>query len=289
MENNEDNEEFEKFRKFIEQYLVGETEQIQLIYTGIKAARMSNTVPAFLLKGPPGSGKTFITKVIAEYFNANYIVFQTFLNTSEDDLLYKFVPSENAKSGVAILHGPLPRALEQSHNKITVLLLDEYDKTRPSADAILLDYLQNSRITLQIDDKEEIIEGKKENLIIFLTSNDNRDFSEPLLRRVMVINFLPPSPKTVKGLLQKYFKNPKIIQILTKIYTASLYAGLSKPATIQELIQFGNALQIMPNASFNDLLYSFVIKNAEDMVKLEEALRNNKNTEKAMVYLSNNI
>jgi len=270
-----DNNEFEKFYKFISEYLVGEEEEIKVIWTGIQAAKMSNTVPAFLLRGPPGAGKTFITKLVSEYFNSQYIFIQTTLNTSEDELIYKYLPSETSKSGIKIVYGPLPEALKSSLEKITVLTIDEFDKTRPSADSLLLDYIQNTRITFRIDDAEDVIQGNPNNLIIFLTSNENREFSEPLLRRVITVDFKLPSPKAVKEILEKYFNDQKIIKVLINIYAASIHADLNKPVTIQELIQFGYALTIMPEADFNQLLFSFVVKNINDMQKLYEALRGN--------------
>jgi len=274
-----ENKEFEEFYKYISQFLVGENEQIKLIYAGIKASQVAGTVPAFLLRGPPGAGKTYVTKIIANYYNTEYVFVQTTLNTTEDELVYKYLPSETTKSGIRIMPGPLPEALKQSKQKLTVLTIDEFDKTRPSADALLLDFLQNARISFRIDEHEEMIEGNKSNIIVFITSNDNRDFSEPLLRRLIVVEFQPPSPQAVETLLSKEFKDPKIVKLLAKIYIAGLHAGLSKPITIQELKQFGKAIEIMPNAPFNDLVYSFLVKNAEDMSKLEEAIRDNKNTE----------
>jgi MoxR-like ATPase len=265
--------EFEKFKNYIEQYLVGEEQQIEIIYTGLQAAKLSNTVPAFLLRGPPGAGKTAITKLIADYFNANYVFIQATLNTTEDELIYKYIPSEQTRSGIKILYGPLPEALEKSKDKMTVLVIDEFDKTRPSTDALLLDYLQNARVSFKLDDTEKILEGNKNNLVIFLTSNDNREFSEPLLRRVIVVDFQPPNPKAVEQLLKKEF-GQKIVKLLVNIYSAGLRAGLNKPVTIQELVQFAYALQIMPNASFNDLLYSFVVKNDGDIRRLAQALNN---------------
>ena len=264
--------EFEKFKKYVSEYLVGEDKQLEIIYAGIQAAKKTGTVPAFLLRGPPGAGKTYITKVIAEYFGAQYIFIQTTLNTSEDELLYKYIPSEDTKSGIKILYGPLPEALEKSKKTITVLVLDEFDKTRPSTDSLLLDYIQNTRVSFRIDETEDIIEGNKQNLIIFLTSNDNREFSEPLLRRLITVVFQPPSPKAVETLLSKEFSD-KIIKLLSKLYVASLHANMSKPITIQELRQLGYALQVMPEGNFNDLLFSFAVKTYEDMEKLSEALQ----------------
>jgi MoxR-like ATPase len=263
---------FESFKNYVSKYVVGQDDIIRLIYVGINAARRSKTVPAFLLRGPPGAGKTMITQIVADYFNAHYVFIQTTLNTTEDELIYKYVPSEQSKSGVRIQYGPLPDALIKSREKITVLTIDEFDKTRPSADALLLDYLQNARVSFRIDDREDVIVGNKDNLIVFITSNDNREFSEPLLRRVITINFKLPDPKDVEKLLRRHFDDDKIVKTLTTIYIAGLTTELTKPITIQELIQLGYAMTVMPDVDFNQLLLSFVVKNADDMYRLNESL-----------------
>jgi hypothetical protein len=263
---------FESFKNYVSKYVVGQDDIIKLIYVGINAARRSKTIPAFLLRGPPGAGKTMITQIIADYFNAHYVFIQTTLNTTEDELIYKYVPSEQTKSGVRVQYGPLPDALIKSREKITVLTIDEFDKTRPSADALLLDYLQNARVSFRIDDREDVIVGNKDNLIVFITSNDNREFSEPLLRRVITINFKLPDPKDVEKLLRRHFDDEKIIKTLTTIYIAGLTTELTKPITIQELIQLGYAMTIMPDVDFNQLLLSFVVKNTDDLYRLDESL-----------------
>ena len=265
--------DFNSFYNYVSQYVVGEDDIIKLIYVAINAARNSKTVPALLLRGPPGAGKTMITQIVADYFNAHYVFIQTTINVTEDELIYKYIPSEQTRSGVRIQHGPLPDALVKSREKTTVLTIDEFDKTRPSADALLLDYLQNARVSFRIDDKEDVIIGDKNNLIVFITSNNNREFSEPLLRRVITIDFKLPDPKDVEKLLRKHFNDEKIIKTLTTIYIAGLTTELTKPITIQELIQLGHAMTVMPDVNFNQLLLSFVVKNVEDLYKLNESIK----------------
>jgi len=265
--------DYKSFYNYVSQYVVGEDDIIKLIYVAINAARSSKTVPALLLRGPPGAGKTMITQIVADYFNAHYVFIQTTINVTEDELIYKYIPSEQTRSGVRIQYGPLPDALVKSREKTTVLTIDEFDKTRPSADALLLDYLQNARVSFRIDDKEDVIIGDKNNLIVFITSNNNREFSEPLLRRVITIDFKLPDPKDVEKLLRKHFNDEKIIKTLTTIYIAGLTTELTKPITIQELIQLGHAMTVMPDVNFNQLLLSFVVKNVEDLYKLNESIK----------------
>jgi MoxR-like ATPase len=221
---------------------------------------------AFLLRGPAGVGKTQLTYLVAQWLGAKYIFYQCTYGTSEDDLLYKYIPSESTKSGIKITLGPIPRALAESKTHKVVLVLDEFDKTRPSADAMLLDVLQNFRVSLYLDDKETVVTGNPENLVIFLTSNDMREFSEPLLRRVVAITLQPLPTARVLEILSKRFRK-EVALLLAQIYDDTINAGLRKPATLQELIQLGEVLEAGTSIPLNDLIRMFVVKYDDDWQK----------------------
>ena len=246
----------------------------------------SNTKKAFLFVGPAGVGKTQLTELIARYLNAEYIFFQCTAGTSEDDLLYKYVPSEETKSGVKITYGPIPRALKVSQNRMVVLVLDEFDKTRPSADALLLDVLQNHRVSLYLGDRETVIEGRMENLVIILTSNNMRELSEPLLRRLARIPLEHLPAVEVYRLLSKRFPK-EVALLLTQIYVDTVNAGLRKPATIQELYQLGEILvkkgQFMP---LGDLLRMFIIKYDDDWDKYVRYVKTRKPYDSSLLQVA---
>jgi len=229
---------------------------------------ISSDRKAILLRGPAGVGKTQLTWLVAQWLNAEYVFFQCTYGTDEDTLLYKYVPSESTRSGIKVTLGPIPRALKISQRKKVVLVLDEFDKTRPSADALLLDVLQNARVSLYLDN-ETIIVGNPDNLIVFLTSNDVREFSEPLLRRLIVITLNPLPTATVYEMLKKRFKESTAL-LLTQIYHDTLVAGLRKPATIQELMQLGEMLESGIDAPLQELLRMFIIKYDDDWVKFTQ-------------------
>ena len=138
--------EIKEFKRFLEEKegLYFSEQQLLIIYSAIANRR------PLMLRGPPGTGKTEITKAIAEYLNAEYIFYQCTLGTTEDDLIYKLEPVEDTKSGIKLVLGALPEALISSQKQKTVLVLDEFDKTRPQCDALLLDYLQNYRVSARI-------------------------------------------------------------------------------------------------------------------------------------------
>lgn len=129
------------------------------------------------------------------------------------ELLYKLLPSDETKAGVRVVEGALVKAMKLAkEGKKTLLIIDEWDKTRPSADAFLLDFLQNKRVS--VPGFEITLEGEeRENLKVGLTSNDMRELREPLLRRLAVVE-LDIHPRNCKevgklrsGMLRKIFQS----------------------------------------------------------------------------------
>ncbi len=220
-------------------------------------------IKAFLLTGRPGTGKTTLTELIAKWLHADYIYFLATPNVDEDALLYKFVPDESSKSGIRIAMGPVTQAVKRSHERRVVLVIDEFDKTRPSADALLLDLLQHGRITLYLGGKEDVFVANQQNLYIFLTSNGAREFSEPLTRRLIRVDFLLLNQSDVYELLKRHFDEP-LAKLLAEIYAATVMANLRKPATLQELMQLGRVIMQAPHIPLKVLIKMFIVKYDDD-------------------------
>lgn len=245
---------------------------LDLLYSVLSSP--SDGVRSIMLRGPAGVGKTMLTSVVSEILGAKYLYYQCTLGTSEEDFLYKLIPSEKTKSGIEVVMGPLPEALEESKRGPVVVCIDEIDKTRPSADSLLLDFLQNARVSVRMGNEKKTIIGNKDNIIVFLTSNDEREFSEPLLRRCTQLKIPHPPPARVFKLLEKFTNSKPMAQLLTQIYVDTVKAKLRKPATIQELKQLANAIkQLGDRADFSTLLRSFVIKYDDDWQKYVKYVR----------------
>ena len=228
------------------------------------------TAGAFLF-GPAGSGKTYLPEVLAKVVGGEHLFYQCFPGTREDDLLVKMLPSETAASGIALHDGVITQAVKLNNTgdgqKKTILVLDEWDKTRPSADSFLLDFLQTGRV----NHNGHSGRADLSRLVIFVIMNNEREISEPLLRRLPLIQFSYLSPSLVRDALTLSHPSHPHISHAIVLYERCRMAGLSKPATIQELRQLLDSISTLKErADWNSLVFQFVTKTRENHALLKQ-------------------
>jgi len=226
-------------------------------------------VRAIRLTGPAGSGKTFlaetISKVLTEATNTEHahVYFQATRNMAEDEMFFGIMPGENPGDGFSRYDGTLLEAVKTSVKQPVVLTLDEWDKARPQADAMLLDFLQSGRIS----HPAVKLAGAAENLIVFVCTNDERELSEPLQRRCASITLAHPPVEIMARILTKECPDSGFVPHALKVYAQTLEAGLNKPATAQELVQMISALDHSEHVTavqFVNVLNTFVLKTQVD-------------------------
>lgn len=254
---------------------------IRSIYSSINNKPLAG---AFLY-GPAGTGKTLYAEKISEYLDSETFFYQCFPGTREDDLLVKLLPSENTVSGVKINKGVILKAcnhLKQGFK--ATLILDEWDKTRPSADAFLLDFLQSGRINYN-GYSLKLTTEELNRLTVFLTLNDERYLSDPLLRRLPMIKFEPIQTKYIEELLKiTHLDNPYLYDAI-KLYDSYFNNSqkFTKPVTIQELKQFLDAAILFnENCDLNELVYQFITKDDSSHETLIGAIKDNNKKEKEL-------
>jgi hypothetical protein len=237
--------------------------------TAVAASLGTKPVAGAFLFGPIGTGKTYLPEVLARVLDAEQFFYQCFPGTREEDLMVKMLPSEKTVSGIALYDGVMTQAIQATQGgdftRKVILVLDEWDKTRPSADSFLLDFLQTGRINFS----GRLYSADLSRLIVFLTFNVERELSEPLLRRLPKIDFQHLSPSLVyRALLLTHRGHPYLYSTVV-LYERCLMADLPKPATIQELRQLLDAITTLGDrADWDSLVFQFVTKSEENHERL---------------------
>jgi hypothetical protein len=143
--------------------------------------KSKESIPALLLQGPSGAGKTCLGKSFAKMIGTDELFLQCFPRMGTEnfhcDVNIRGVMKHDADN--SIKDGILLQALEQSKRGPVVLVIDELDKARPENDSFLLDFLENGRLTTGTDTYER---GDFP-IYTFITSNDKREIDDALLNR----------------------------------------------------------------------------------------------------------
>ncbi len=166
-------EEAEKLSRMegeLKQRIVGQDEAVQKVADAIKRSRAgiadpNRPVGSFLFLGPTGVGKTELTKALAE-----------FLFNSEKALIRVDMSEYMEKHSVSKMIGSPPGYIGHDegggltemvrHRPYSVILFDEIEKAHPEVFNVLLQVLDNGRLT---DSKGRVVNFK--NTVIIMTSN----------------------------------------------------------------------------------------------------------------------
>jgi ATP-dependent Clp protease ATP-binding subunit ClpB len=166
----EEREKLNRMEEYLQRRVVGQNEAVKKISDTIKRSRAGIADPnrpigSFIFLGPTGVGKTELTKALAEFI------------FDDDKALIRVDMSEYMeKHAVSKIIGAPPGYVGYEeggsltemvrHRPYSVVLFDEIEKAHPEVFNILLQVLDNGRLT---DAKGKVINFK--NTVIILTSN----------------------------------------------------------------------------------------------------------------------
>jgi len=154
---------------------------------------------AIFLEGEPGVGKTEVAKVLSRAFETPLIRLQCYEGLDISQAVYEWnYPQQlleiqarqhrdNGSESITddifiekfLLKRPLLQAIDQSHHKAPVLLIDELDRADEEFESFLLELLSDFQITIP-----EIGTLQAEHKpIVVITSNRTREIHDALKRR----------------------------------------------------------------------------------------------------------
>jgi len=162
---------------------------------------------ALFLEGEPGVGKTEVGRVLAEIMDAPLIRLQCYEGLDLAHAVYEWnYPHQllevQSRSGLGsvpadifseefLLRRPLLQAIDRSHEKGPVLLIDELDRADEEFESFLLELLDDYQITIP-----ELGTFKAEHTpVVIVTSNRTREIHDALKRRCIYHWIDYPTPE----------------------------------------------------------------------------------------------
>ncbi|HEY4239699.1 MAG TPA: MoxR family ATPase [Kofleriaceae bacterium] len=211
-----------------------------------------------LLRGNPGCGKSTVAKDIALALDREYLSEVITSKTTATDLLWRFdavgrltdTKGGKAKPRSEFLEpGVLWRAFERG-KRAAVVLLDEIDKADPDVPNDLLVPIGEGKFRVADDDRVKgelpLVERRRDVLVI-LTSNNERDLPPAFLRRCVALWIDDPKDKRLEDIVRRHLdarnataakRVPFDPQLLREVVArvGTLGSGLARSAGTAEIL-----------------------------------------------------
>jgi MoxR-like ATPase len=251
---------------------------------------------AIFLEGEPGVGKTEVAKVLGRAFNTPLIRLQCYEGLDVHQAVYEWnYPRQlleiqarhshtNGREPLTedifaerfLLKRPLLQAIDQSHDKAPVLLIDELDRADEEFESFLLELLSDFQITVP-----EIGTLRAEHKpIVIITSNRTREIHDALKRRC--VYYWIDYPSREKELEIVRLKVPGIAEQLAAQVVDFIQAArqqeLYKLPGVAETLDWAEALRHLHtqqlDAAVVNATLGIIFKYQDDVDKIRGAMVN---------------
>lgn len=245
---------------------------------------------AIFLEGEPGVGKTEIAKVVSQAFDTTLIRLQCYEGLDINQAVYEWdYPrqllkiqarqlSPNGEHALTqdiyteefLLKRPLLQAIDQSHKRSPVLLIDELDRADEEFESFLLELLSDFQIT--IPEIGTLRAAYKP--IIIITSNRTREIHDALKRRCVYHWIDYPSREKELAIVRlkvpgiSEYLSAQIVDFIQQIRQEELYKrpGVAETLDWAEALQHLNA-QVLDKQTV-DATLGMILKYQDDVNRI---------------------
>jgi len=175
----EEAQKLSRMEDYLKNRIIGQDEAVQKVADTVKRSRAGISDPnrpigSFIFLGPTGVGKTELTKALAEFMfdDEKALIRVDMSEFMEKHSISKLIGSPPGYVG---FDEGSPFAESVRHRPYSVVLFDEIEKAHPEVFNVLLQVLDNGRLT---DAKGRVVNFK--NTIIIMTSNVGAQFIDKM-------------------------------------------------------------------------------------------------------------
>ena len=225
----QDSKKLLELEKYLQANVIGQDEAVSVVARALRRSRASLKDPrrpigSFLFLGPTGVGKTYLAKMLAEQMFGNQ---DALIQIDMSEYMEKFSISRLIGSPPGYVgHEDGGQLTEQVRRRpYSVILFDEIEKAHPDVAQILLQVLEDGRLT---DSLGRTVDFR--NTIIILTSNVGAD----ILQKKSFMGFGADDDSDFEHVKQRVFDEMKKSfrpEFLNRISDIVLFRSLDREST----------------------------------------------------------